>query len=53
MSILLLLLFKNVKIKVYKNMLLPVVLYICESRSLTLRKYVDRRVAENILSYEE
>jgi hypothetical protein len=32
------LLSKNVKIKIYRNIILPVVLYGCESWSLTLRE---------------
>ena len=38
------LLSKNLKIKIYRNMFLPVVLYGCESWSLTLR--MDRRLRE-------
>ena len=36
------LLSKNLKIKIYKTIILPVVLYGCEARSLTLRE--DRRL---------
>jgi hypothetical protein len=36
------LLYKNVKIKIYGNILLPVVLYGCETWSLTLRE--ERRL---------
>ena len=32
------LLLKNVKIKIYTNIILPVFLYVCETWSLTLRK---------------
>jgi hypothetical protein len=32
------LLFRNVKIKIYKPIILPVVLYGCETSSLTLRE---------------
>jgi hypothetical protein len=31
------LLFRNVKVKIYKTIVLPVVLYVCETWSLTLR----------------
>jgi hypothetical protein len=31
-------LFKNIKIRIYKNLILPVVLYGCETWSLTLRE---------------
>ena len=30
--------FKNLKIKIYRTIILPVVLYGCETRSLTLRE---------------
>jgi hypothetical protein len=36
------LLFKNVKIRIYKIIILPVVLYVCETSSLTLRE--ERRL---------
>jgi hypothetical protein len=32
------LLYKNIKIKIYKIIILPVVLYGCETRSITLRE---------------
>jgi hypothetical protein len=32
------LLSRNVKIKIYKTVILPVVLYVCETLSLTLRR---------------
>jgi hypothetical protein len=38
---------KNVKIKIYRNIILPVVLYGCESWSLTLREESRLRVFEN------
>ena len=41
------LLFKNLKIKIYKTIILPVVLYGCETRSLTLREESRLRVFEN------
>jgi hypothetical protein len=41
------LLFKNVKIKIYRTTILPVVLYGCESWSLTLREECTLRVFEN------
>jgi hypothetical protein len=41
------LLSKNLKIKVYRNIILPVVLYGCETWSLTLRKESRLRVFEN------
>jgi hypothetical protein len=41
------LLSKNVKIKVYRTIILPVVLYGCESWSLTLREECRLRVFEN------
>jgi hypothetical protein len=41
------LLFKNLKIKIYKTIILPVVLYGCESWSLTLREESRLRVFEN------
>ena len=43
------LLFKNLKIKIYRNIILPVVLYGGEIWSLTLRKERKRRVFENIV----
>jgi hypothetical protein len=41
------LLSKNVKIKIYRTVILPVVLYGCESWSLTLREEWRLRVFEN------
>jgi hypothetical protein len=41
------LLFRNVKIKIYKTIILPVVLYGCETWSLTLREEHRLRVYEN------
>jgi hypothetical protein len=38
---------KNVKIKIYKTVILPVVLYGCETWSLTLRKEHRLRVFES------
>jgi hypothetical protein len=38
---------KNLKIKIYKTVILPVVLYGCETWSLTLRKEHRLRVFEN------
>jgi hypothetical protein len=38
---------KNVKIKIYRPIILPVVLYGCESWSLTLREECRLRVFEN------
>jgi hypothetical protein len=41
------LLSKNLKIKIYRTIILPVVLYGCESWSLTLREVRRLRVFEN------
>jgi hypothetical protein len=41
------LLFKNLKIKIYRTIILPVVLYGCETWSLTLREEGRLRVFEN------
>ena len=41
------LLLKNLKIKIYRTIILPVVLYGCETWSLTLRKEHRLRVFEN------
>ena len=41
------LLSKNIKIKIYRNIILPVVLYGCETWSLTLREERGLRVFEN------
>ena len=43
----LILLSKNLKIKIYKTIILPVVLYGCETWSLTLREESRLRVFEN------
>ena len=41
------LLSKNLKIKIYRTVILPVVLYGCETWSLTLREERNLRVFEN------
>jgi len=41
------LLSKNIKIKMYRTIILPVVLYGCETRSLTLKEERRLRVFEN------
>jgi hypothetical protein len=41
------LLFKNVKVKIHRNIFLPVVLYGCETWSLTLREERRLKVFEN------
>jgi len=41
------LLSKNIKIKIYRTVILPVVLYGCETWSLTLREERRLRVFEN------
>jgi hypothetical protein len=41
------LLSKNIKIKIYRNMILRLGLYGCETRSLTLREERRLRVFEN------
>jgi hypothetical protein len=38
---------RNVKLKIYRTVILPVVLYGCETWSLTLRKECRLRVFEN------
>jgi len=43
------LLSKNLKIKIYKTIILPVVLYGCETWSLTLREERKLRVFENMV----
>ena len=43
------LLFKNLKMKIYRNIILPVVLYGCETWSFTLREERKLRVFENRL----
>ena len=44
------LLSKNLKIKIYGTIILPVVLYGCETWSLTLREERKLRVSENMIS---
>jgi hypothetical protein len=41
------LLSRNIKVKIYKTIILPVVLYGCETRSLTLREEHRLRVFED------
>jgi hypothetical protein len=41
------LLYKNLKIKIYRNIIFPVVLYGCKTWSLTLREERRLRVFEN------
>jgi hypothetical protein len=41
------LLSRNLKVKIYKTIFLPVVLYVCETLSLTLREQHRLRVFEN------
>ena len=43
------LLYKNLKIKIYRIIILPVVLYGCETLSLTLREERKLRVFENMV----
>ena len=43
------LLSKNLKIKIYRNIILPVVLYGCDTWSLTLREGRKLRVFENMV----
>ena len=43
------LLSKNLKIKIYSTVILPVVLYECETWSLTLREERRLRVFENMV----
>jgi len=43
------LLSKNVKIKIYRSIILPVVLYGCKGWSLTLREERKLRVFENMV----
>jgi hypothetical protein len=38
---------RNLKVKIYKTIILPVVLYVCETWSLTLREEHRLRVFEN------
>jgi hypothetical protein len=41
------LLSRNIKVKIYKTIILPIVLYWCETCSLILREYHRLRVFEN------
>ena len=43
------LLSKNLKIKIYRTIILPAVLYGCETWSLTLREARKLRVSENVV----
>jgi hypothetical protein len=43
------LLSRNVKVKIYKTIILPVVLYVCETWCLTLRYEHRLRVLENMV----
>jgi len=43
------LLSKNLKIKIYRTIILPVVMYWCETWSLTLREITKLRVFENMV----
>ena len=43
------LLTKNLKIKIYRTIILPVVLYECETWSLNLREERKLRVFENVV----
>ena len=43
------LLSKNLKIKIYRTIILPVVLYGCETWSLTRREKTKLRVFENMV----
>jgi len=43
------LLSRNLKIKIYRNIILPVVLYECETWSLTMREERKLRVFENMV----
>jgi hypothetical protein len=38
---------RNIKVKIYKTIILPVVLYACETWSLTLKEEHRLRVSEN------
>jgi hypothetical protein len=40
---------RNVKVKIYNTVILPVVLYGCETWSLTLREEYRLRVFENMV----
>jgi hypothetical protein len=39
----------NLKIKIYRTIILPVVLYVCETWSLTLREERKLRLTENMV----
>ena len=41
------LLSKNLKIKIYRTIIFPAVLYVCDTWSLTLREECGQRVFEN------
>jgi hypothetical protein len=43
------LLSKNLKIRIYKTIILPMVLYVCETWSVTLREEHRLRVFENMV----
>ena len=43
--------YKNLKIKIYRTIILPVVLYGCKSWSLTLREERKLRVFENTVAW--
>jgi hypothetical protein len=43
------LLSKNLKTKIYRTIILPVVLYVCEAWSLTAREERKLRVSENMV----
>ena len=43
------LIFKNLKIKIYRSLILPVALYRCETWTLTLREERKMRVFENMV----
>ena len=42
-------LFKNINIKIYRTIILPVVLYGCETWSLTFREELRLRMFENMV----
>jgi hypothetical protein len=44
---------RNVKIKIYKTIILPVVLYECENWSFTLIVLVEESAEENVWTLEE
>jgi hypothetical protein len=43
-----LMLSENLKIRIYKSVIVPVVLYLCEIRSVTLREVHRLRLVENM-----